>query len=97
MAMKMPKVTACTVEKCSYNKDQSCRALAITIGDPGGEPACDTYFPALQQGGVMDATAGVGACKAADCKFNQDFECAAESISVGLQRNDPDCLTYKSG
>ena len=96
MTMNMPKVTECTVEKCSYNAERQCHALAITVGDSGGEPACDTYFPALQQGGVMEATAGVGACKTADCQYNQDFECAAENIAVGLQENQPDCLTYSS-
>jgi len=93
--MKMPKATECSVETCAYNTMKSCHALAITIGEPGGDPACDTFFTADRHGGAMDRSAGVGACKLAECKFNENFECSATSITVAMQHGQPDCMTYQ--
>lgn len=95
MEIKMSPVKACSVDNCAYNGQHACHALAITIGEPGGDAACDTFFEAARHGGVREATAGVGACKSADCKFNQDYECSAMNIQVGMQHNQPDCLTYQ--
>lgn len=95
MKISMPPVKQCAVEKCAYNSQHACHALAITVGDPGGPPACDTFFTSSRQGGVKDATAGVGACKTETCKFNTDFECSASSVSIGLHHNEPDCLTFQ--
>ncbi len=95
MGMKMPKVMECSVESCAYNTMKSCHAMAITVGEPQGDPACDTFFTAEKHGGVMDMTAGVGACKSAECKFNTDYECTATSIMVGMHEGHPDCLTYQ--
>lgn len=96
MSMEMPKVLECSAEGCAYNAEKSCHAMAITIGEPGGDPSCDTFFSTGKQGGVMDMTAGVGACKLDDCKFNQDYECTASNITVGMQQNQPDCMTYQT-
>lgn len=96
MGMKMPKVMECSVESCAYNATKSCHAMAITVGEPGGDPACDTFFVAEPHGGVMDMTAGVGACKSGDCKFNKDYECVASSITVKMQKGHPDCMTYEA-
>lgn len=96
MEIKMPKVMECSVESCAYNARKSCHALAITIGEPGGDPACDTFFTANRNGGVMETIAGVGACKLAACKHNKDFECVASSIKVGLQEGQPDCMTFET-
>lgn len=95
MGMKMPAVKQCTVDNCAYNGEHACHALAITVGDPGGEPACDTYFEASRHGGDPEAHAGVGACKTDDCKFNQDYECTATAIQIGMLHKHPDCLTYQ--
>jgi hypothetical protein len=96
MEMNMPKVAACSVESCAYNTKKSCHALAITVGEPGGDPACDTFFEADQHGGAMDMTAGVGACKLGDCKFNKNYECVASSITVEMQIGQPNCMTYQA-
>ena len=96
MGMKMPKVMGCSVDSCAYNTEKSCHAMAITVGEPAGDPSCDTFFIAEKHGGVMDMTAGVGACKLADCKFNKDYECSAASISVGMQQGKPDCMTFEA-
>jgi len=96
MEMKMPKVTACSVESCAYNTQKSCHAMAITVGEPGGDPACDTFFTADQHGGVKEITAGVGACKLAGCTFNKDYECSASSITVAMQHGQADCMTFQA-
>ena len=64
-------------------------AMAITVGEPAGDPACDTFFTADRHDGVMDMTAGVAACKSAECKFNTDFECSASNITVGMHEGQP--------
>lgn len=94
MGMKMPKVMECSAENCAYNSGKSCHAMAITVGEPAGGPSCDTFFAAEKHGGVLDMTAGVGACKLSDCKFNKDYECSASSITVGMHKGQPDCMTF---
>jgi hypothetical protein len=95
MGTKMPQVKGCSVDNCAYNTKHACHAMAVTIGEPGGDPACDTFFEADRHGGVMDMIAGVGACKTAGCSFNRDYECTASNIQVGMKHNQPDCLTYR--
>jgi hypothetical protein len=90
----MPVVDNCTADACAYNRDNSCHALAITVGDGGGAH-CDTFFGISRKGGVASVTGGVGACKMADCTHNVDLECRAPAISVGAQRDTADCLTYE--
>lgn len=96
MEQHMPKVMECNASNCAYNSDQACHALAITIGEPDGEPSCDTFFTSQKSGGVDNATAGVGACKIDECKFNEGFECTASAIQVGMQAGEPDCMTYEN-
>ena len=96
MVKEMPKVQSCSVKDCAYNTDESCHAMAITVGDPESDPMCDTYFHSEKHGGVKDMTAGVGACKAADCKYNDEFECSASQILVGYEGDQPDCLTFSA-
>ncbi len=67
--------------------------MAITVGS-AGHPMCDTFIKASQKGGVMDMKGGVGACREADCKFNQALECSASGIHVGLHADHADCSTF---
>ncbi len=90
--MKMPKIKDCDVLDCSYNKDNMCHAIAITVGDE--EPSCDTFISRNHKGGAMDMTGGVGACKTEDCMFNQSMECVAQNISITLSGGHADCVTY---
>lgn len=94
MGMKMPEVMKCSVDQCAYNASNACHAMAITVGEPDGEPACDTFFEADKHGGVQDATAGVGACKQSECTYNKDYECSAANITVGMKGGKADCLTF---
>jgi hypothetical protein len=95
--IEMPMVTDCTVSACAYNLSQACKAKAITIGeskDPQ-EPICDTFFQYSTHTGIKDITAGVGACKMHDCSFNEELECSAQNIKVGMKNGNADCLTFK--
>ena len=94
--MDMPKVKDCSVSGCAYNTSDSCHAMAITVGASPDNPLCDTFFLADRHGGVMDLTAGVGACKSFNCVHNKDYECTAETVHVGMKAGHPDCLTFSS-
>ena len=93
--MEMSKVIKCEVEDCSYNMNNVCNAMAITIGHDI-HPMCDTFCHADQKGGQLGCLAGVGACKVSCCSYNNGLECCASEISVGYQNQEPDCLTFKS-
>lgn len=58
---------------------------------------CATFIPLDRKGGLDKVIAGVGACQAADCRFNKDLTCSAPAIRVGAQGSDAaDCLTYEA-
>lgn len=92
--MKMTSVEKCQASQCAYNSDGSCHALAITIGDPGGPPRCDTFFENEVKGGDEQSHAGIGACKMTNCMYNSKLECTADAVSVGEEDQDVDCLTF---
>lgn len=91
--MEMPAVTECAVADCAYNREHTCHAMAITVGDTR-HPHCDTFFTAPAKGGNLSSTGRVGACKVSGCRHNIDFECHAPGITVGYQQTNVDCLTY---
>lgn len=92
--MNMPNVTKCNARDCSYNMNDACHALAVTIGD-GTHPRCDTYVHMALHGGDAAAVAKVGACKVAACKFNQSLECSAPTIAINTHGKCPDCSTFE--
>ncbi len=93
--MMMPPINSCVVTECAYNTDQTCHAKAITVGDGVGTHAmCDTFFKTTMFGGAKDQIGGVGACKVAACRYNEDLECQSESIKIGYHRDHPDCVTF---
>ncbi len=94
MTIDMPVVAECAISDCAYNLNQGCHARAITIGD-GVHPGCDTFLSASGHTRERVRTAGVGACKVAACQHNDDFECMANEINVGLSGNDINCLTFR--
>ena len=97
MEKQMVKITSCNVTDCSYNKNNACHTLAITVGGPGDPcPSCDTYLHSSQKGGIQDVTAGVGACKVQNCVSNKSFECTAPSITIGKHQTHPDCMSFKA-
>ncbi|MHC5145450.1 MAG: DUF1540 domain-containing protein [Planctomycetota bacterium] len=92
--MEMAMVKECGAIGCSYNADNMCHALAITIGDTV-HPTCDTMCQSPIKGGDGEVTAGVGACKVASCAHNSSLECDCSEISVGYQGTKVDCLSFE--
>jgi hypothetical protein len=93
MAQNMPKINKCDAKECVYNKEGICHTPAITVGD--NEPCCDTFSAMSQKGGYDEIVGGVGACKVADCAYNNSFECNASGIDVIITKGHPDCGTFK--
>lgn len=92
--VEIPAVHGCAASDCAYNVGSECHAKAITVGD-GVHPGCDTYLDGIAGGHThVDSIAGVGACKVTGCAFNDDLECAAQSVSVGVQEGMASCMTY---
>ncbi|SCK42498.1 DUF1540 domain-containing protein [Streptomyces sp. WMMB 322] len=92
--MEMPVVQECSVDACAYNRERSCHALAITVGDMQ-RARCDTFFTAQSKGGDPSTTGRVGACKVSSCRHNTQFECRAPGITVGYVQDEVDCMTFE--
>lgn len=93
ICIEMPIVAQCMVSECAYNANSSCQARAITIGDEY-QPGCDTFMAGSHHARSAGQAAGIGACKTVGCKFNDDLECTAESIRVGIIKNEANCMTF---
>ena len=91
--IEMPMVSKCIVNECSYNMSNKCHARAITIGD-SIKPGCDTFIANGTHTNHTKLNAGIGACKTATCKHNDDLECMADSIQVGMLMNEANCMTF---
>jgi hypothetical protein len=94
ITIEMPFVSRCDANQCGYNVSGACHAKAITIGD-FITPGCDTYFEASNHNKEAKRIAGVGACKVSVCRFNNDLECSASKIVVGVVENEINCLTFQ--
>lgn len=95
ITIDMPIVSRCDVNRCGYNVNNNCHAKAITVGDLLN-PGCDTYFEAQKHSKETKRIAGVGACKIAACKHNNDFECMAPKIIVSFSNQKVNCMTYSA-
>jgi hypothetical protein len=95
IAIEMPVVAECSIGECAYNANNACHARAITVGDSAVHPGCDTFLGAAPRSRASRTTAGVGACKATSCRYNDDYECVTDKISVGHASNSICCLTYQ--
>ena len=93
--MDMPKVSNCGMEKCSYNSQGRCHAMAINVG--GAEGAmCDTFAETSAKCVSNGGSGKVGACRMIGCEFNDCLECMAPSVEITKSNNHPFCLTFKS-
>ena len=93
ITLEMPMVTKCMASECSYNVNSNCHARAITIGD-SVRPGCDTFLKGPRHIAHAQRIAGIGACKIANCKFNDDLECVADNIQVGMIQSAANCTTF---
>ena len=94
MLARMSNISNCSVAQCTFNHNQSCRAVAITVGDSTSDSTCDTFFTISTQNEINEMTGSVYACMHAECRYNSDYECGAPDIRVGLVEGQPDCLTF---
>ncbi|MBI3986279.1 MAG: DUF1540 domain-containing protein [Lentisphaerae bacterium] len=92
-SIDMSAVSECNVSMCAYNRERRCHALAITVGGYR-DHSCETLHPASLHAGRTEI-AGVGSCKAVECKYNEDYECRAENIRVVFNRGRADCLMFE--
>jgi hypothetical protein len=86
-------ILECQATDCAYNHDGTCRTIAITVGGP--DPLCDTFVSADVKGGVLNATAKVGACKVGNCAHNERLECMVGAIRVVYQNGRALCALYQ--
>ena len=95
--LEMPMVAQCSASNCAFNGSSNCHARAITIGD-SIHPGCDTFMDGGRHAHTKhtELTAGIGACKMGNCKFNDDLECSADSVRVGMMGSHANCMTYAS-
>lgn len=93
ICLEMPTITKCVASECVYNVDSGCHARAITVGD-SLQPGCDTFMAGSRHAKSINQVAGIGACKTTGCKFNNDLECIAESIQVGMVKDKANCVTF---
>ena len=92
----MPEVKHCTAKSCGFIRDSGCHARAITVGYPEA-PGCDTFFAIAdtsEHAKSTGRTSGVGACKVSDCRFNEDYECMADEVTLAYSKNQAHCQTY---
>lgn len=94
LTIEMSTISACAATACSYNVDEECHALAITVGS-GIHPSCDTYVEASRHVTAHGDPAGVGACKVEVCRHNRELECAAPVINVQRHSEHADCVTFE--
>ncbi|MBU8861426.1 MULTISPECIES: DUF1540 domain-containing protein [unclassified Micromonospora] len=92
--LQSPPVRECAATACSFN-DSGCHAPAITVAASADAASCATFVESSLSGGIAEVTGAVGACARAECVFNSNLACTAESITVGPGATVSDCLTYQ--
>lgn len=90
--IEMAQVKQCQAKQCAYNMNSMCHARAITVGNMQ-QHLCDTMIMSKQHTQRAE-TAGVGACRSANCIHNEDLECQAEGINVTLSGGQASCGTF---
>lgn len=92
--MDMREIAKCDMVSCTYNTDRICHTLGINVG-PHAE--CNTFLTnGSNKSGFKEAKGTIGACLAAECKFNDRLECRAPNIDVGSHAIHADCETFQS-
>jgi hypothetical protein len=91
-AIEMPEVEQCEVSRCAYNVGSTCHARAITVGNMD-KHLCDTMIMVKEHTQRKEA-AGVGACRSANCVYNEDLECQADGINVTVSGGQAVCKTF---
>jgi hypothetical protein len=93
MKIKDVKILDCMENECIYNKNNQCHTRAITIGSECA--CCDTFMKGSKKCGFEKTTGIIGACRVADCMYNESMECNADGVHIEVHSNHPDCVTFK--
>ena len=96
----------CGAVDCSHNASGSCFAGAISVqgnhAHSTPETACCTYSPASGYNAEFASEFGIVQhqtvahniqCNAANCKFNTNFSCHADSVKINA--NTASCETFE--
>lgn len=100
----MPALT-CSVHDCAYNRDHHCCNGRIQVeGNEAcgcGETCCASFADKCGcgcQNAAASSETSVG-CSAASCRFNENFECRAQRVSIeGTDcccKNDTCCASFE--
>ena len=83
----------CDMSECAYNASGMCHTPAITVG-PHAE--CATFVHSSPKAGFKSSIAGIGACQAASCAFNEKLECTAAAVKVAGHDQHADCASFRA-
>ncbi|MDI6715911.1 MAG: DUF1540 domain-containing protein [Actinomycetota bacterium] len=92
--MEIGRVLTCTVNECSYNKNNVCHAPDINVGEM--HPTCDTFTQEAVSP-IAQGMPDVSVCNVTECRFNLNNDCTAPGITVAHHSEHADCLTYRTG
>lgn len=92
MRREMAKIISCNAEKCSYNREILCNALAINVGGSGA--ICNAFVNTEVKCIGNEMESSVTACKMQDCKFNDCLICNAPAIDIRINGNQAICNRF---
>lgn len=84
-------VRSCATTACSFNNNDGCNALAITIAGVESQASCGTFVQLDARRPLTADPGRVGACHRLECSYNTDLMCTAEGIEVS---DTATCTTY---
>jgi len=84
-------VRSCATTACSFNNNDGCNAVAITIAGVESQASCGTFVQLDARRPLTADSGRVGACHRLECSYNTDLMCTAEGIEVS---DTATCTTY---
>lgn len=105
----MTKVN-CSVDNCSYNKEQCCYAERVAVGGQGATDervtCCGTFLNKAHYSNLAEHTEYKSVCDAVSCmvgtcRYNENHACKLESIQVigedpATLYVDTDCSSFEA-
>ena len=93
MPENMPLIVCCTGSNCSYNRNLTCNAMAVTVGGER-QALCHTFYQTDRKVAHPESVSFVGACRMEKCCSNRHLECTAFS-GVSLVGHNGQVLCHK--
>jgi hypothetical protein len=75
MSTMTTAVRSCAATACSFNSNDACNALAITIAGVESQASCGTFVQLDARRSLSDDPGRVGACHRLECSYNTDLMC----------------------